>query len=88
MCVLFGTDYLQRLRHFTVNMIFDTFVISNCDLLEYVKKISENMKLPENYMESVYDVKYYYANASVIDPTTIDVKLKLPAKYGLTLSKF
>lgn len=76
MCVLFGTDYLPRLQGLTIDNIFEYFVESNFSIETFLKIVP--VSVPSNFMEIVKDVKYYYENASVIDPSTIDTTIYEP----------
>jgi len=79
MCILFGTDYLPRIKQMSVDEVFELFVLSDYDVTTYINTINEQHKsIPEDYLKTFDDVKEYYTCASVIDPRTIDISVLQP----------
>lgn len=78
MCILFGTDYQPRILKMHVNEIFKLFVLSDFN----INTVIDNT-FPSNYIEIATNICDYYTNASVIDPTTIDVSLYRPMNEKL-----
>ena len=73
MCILFGTDYQNRIDKMTIEEIFEQFVLAEYDIKIYINNISKYVKIPENYLENIEKIREYYINATVYNPNLIDI---------------
>lgn len=79
MCILFGTDYSQRVNDMNIDEIFKNFVLSGLNVETFLDSLGSGHKSRnKNYIDQYNDVKEYYKNASVIDPRTVDISIKEP----------
>jgi hypothetical protein len=84
MCILFGTDYSQRICDMTISDIFKQFVLSNFNITKMIQQITnKNINIDNNYLLNHNDVKEYYKNASVFDPMTINIEKHIPNQIEL-----
>jgi hypothetical protein len=66
------------------------FILSNCNiekLIDYIQT-NKNMKLNyidnlENYIKNINNIREYYLNATVIDPSSIDLKIYKPNENNI-----
>ena len=82
MCILFGTDYLPRISNMCVNAIFERFIMSEMDTTKFVEGF-DCIQSPDEYLENIEDVRDYYTNASVIEPSTIDMTIYKPSESDI-----
>jgi hypothetical protein len=75
LCTQFGTDYIKRKSSDTPESIFEYYVIQMSKHNNNLSEIKVEIQLD--------DIKNYYANASVIDPNTIDMKIYCPQSNEL-----
>jgi 5'-3' exonuclease len=80
MCILFGSDYQQRICNATTEKIFNMYIMSGFDVVSCVKYVNANfpVKLEDDYLQVFKDIKEYYENATVIEPTTINYQIYRP----------
>lgn len=85
LCVLLGTDYLNRIGKLTINEIFKEYVLSDCDLHKYFDtlKTKYNIIVDETTKNTIYDICEYYINATIIDPRSIDYNVYRPNETEL-----
>jgi len=78
MCILFGTDYQNRLGNMNVNDIFNKFVLSECELDAYINNIKKDVVISEEYIKNMKKIRNYYVDATVYEPETIDITIYKP----------
>lgn len=85
-CIIAGNDYLKRIVCVNIHELFKIFVLSQCNidiLIQNIKEKKFDLKnvhdnIDENYTKNVINIREYYLNASIIDPTTIDLTIYKP----------
>jgi hypothetical protein len=85
LCILFGTDYQQKICNMSVNEIFEMYVLCDMNIekcIEFIK-IEKQFNVSEDYLDNFRDIKEYYHRASVIDPNTIDYNIYKPNECEL-----
>jgi hypothetical protein len=80
-CILLGNDYIDNLKYFKYDKIFEYLVINDFKIdkfLNHIKNIYSNMYVVfniedylNNYLIKFYQVYNYYINAKVFDPFDI-----------------
>lgn len=85
LCILFGTDYQQRICNMPTDEIFEMYILCDMNIekcVEYVKT-TKQIDVPQDYLEKFQYIKEYYHRASVIDPNDIDYNIYKPNEYEL-----
>jgi len=83
---MLNTDYFTGLKHLTPSLVFELFVINNCDVyntIDYIKKNNSiyNIFIQDDFIQNWNNVKKYYTEAEVFNPVYIDKTFKRPNKY-------
>jgi hypothetical protein len=98
MCILFGSDYQQKICDMTVGEIFEAYILSDMCIekcIEYIES-KKNIKISIDYIETFNSIKEYYHKASVINPEDIDYNIykinecelfKYLANYGFPYAR-
>lgn len=80
LCVLLGSDYLDGIKGVTKESIFDTFIKSNLSIRETITNlaITNKLMISEKFIRDVENISSNYRNASIYDPSILDISLKSP----------
>lgn len=83
--ILLGTDYNDPIVGIDPGKLFELYILSNFNVPALIQRLKADQNfqnnpviIPENFEGKWNEVKKYYLEANVIDPMTIDLKIKLP----------
>lgn len=83
LAIVLGTDYCNRISSLTTEQVFTYFVMAKCNIQQYEELILyKNMNelclphiIPMDYVARAGEIRYYYMNACVGDPSTLDLNM-------------
>jgi hypothetical protein len=80
LCVLLGSDYLDGIKGVTKEIVINTFILSNLSIIDTVNNLAMVYKLiiPEKFIDNALKISLNYRNASIYDPSILDISLKSP----------
>ncbi len=79
-CILLGNDYIDSLKHYKFDKIFELLVLNDFDINKFLLalKLNINENYITNYLNKFNDVYNYYTNALVYDNEYLNINYKLP----------
>ena len=77
------TDYFSGLKNVTLEQVFELFVSNDLDvynMISYIQKNNDlvNIDIPDDFLQKWDNVKKYYTEAEVFNPSHIDKTFKKP----------
>jgi 5'-3' exonuclease len=77
-CILLGNDYIDTLKHYKFDKIFELLVLNDFDINKFLAVLNINENYITNYLNKFNDVYNYYTNALVYDNDYLNINYKLP----------
>jgi hypothetical protein len=77
-CILLGNDYIDTLKHYKFDKIFELLVLNDFDINKFLSVLNINENYITNYLNKFNDVYNYYTNALVYDNEYLNINYKLP----------